>query len=82
MKWILFVSVALAAVILVGVTWNQRADDLCRKDAPPAANGYSVSWEWGEFAYVCDYRSRSEQPKRIGITDAFHGDRRRHGSNR
>jgi hypothetical protein len=81
-KWVLSVSVALVAVILVGVTWNQRADDLCRKDAPPAANGYSVSWEWGELAYVCDYRIRSEKPKRIGITDAFHGDRRRHGSDR
>jgi hypothetical protein len=80
-KWILSVAVALAAAILIGVTWKQRADDLCRNDAP-TASGYSVSWEWSELAYVCDYRSRSQQPKRIGITDAFHGDRPRHGSKR
>lgn len=80
MRWILSLAVALVAVVLIGVTWNQKAKDLCRRDAPQTGTGYSVTWEWDEFAYVCDYRTASAQPKnRIGIIDAFHGDgRRRH----
>ena len=47
------------------------------------ARDYSVTWEWNEFAYVCDYRVPSVQPQRVGIIDAFHGDeRRRHGLDR
>lgn len=79
MRWILTLGAAAAAVVLIGVTWNQRADELCRKDAPGRASGYSVRWEWNEFAYVCDYRATGVRPKRVGIIDAFHGeDSRRH----
>ena len=80
---VLSLSVALAAAALIGVTWSQRADHLCREDTPETARGYSVSWDWEEFAYVCEYRLPGEQAKRIGILDAFHGDdRRRHGLGR
>jgi hypothetical protein len=75
--WSLSLSVVLAAAALVGVAWNQRANDLCREDAPGPASGYTVGWEWSELGYVCTYRTPSAQPKRIGIIDAFHGDRGR-----
>ena len=64
--------VGLVAVGLTIVTWNQRAEDICRKQAPQTAGGYSVTWEWDEFAYVCDYRAPAELSRRVGITDAFH----------
>ena len=71
--------VALVAVGLVSAVWNERADDICREQAPRTASGYSVTWEWAEFAYVCDYRAPSEDQRRVGIIDAFHGDgSRRH----
>ena len=69
--------VVLVAVGLIGVTWNDRADDVCRDQAPRTASGYSVTWEWSEFAYVCDYRTPTRQTKRVGIIDAFHGEERR-----
>lgn len=47
--------------------------------APPTASGFSTTWEWSEFAYVCDYRTPDKEAKRIGIIEAFHGERsRRH----
>jgi hypothetical protein len=58
---------------IIGVTWNERADDICREEAPQPMSGYSITWDWAEFAYVCDYRAPAEQPQRVGITDAFHG---------
>ena len=64
---------ALVAVGLVGVAWNDRADDVCREQAPQTAVGYTVTWEWFEFAYVCDYHTPTRQTKRVGIIDAFHG---------
>jgi hypothetical protein len=71
--------VALVAVGLVGVSWNQRAEDICLEQAPRTAGGYSVTWEWAEFAYVCDYRAPAEPSRRVGIVDAFHrGGRQRH----
>ena len=79
---LLIVSAGIVAVLaasLVGITWNQRADDVCRENVSGAAGGYSVRWEWNDFAYVCDYRAPAEQSKRVGIVDAFHSDgRRRH----
>jgi len=75
---VLSLAAVLAAVLAAGVAWNQRADDLCREDAPTTADGYTVSWDWGELAYVCDYGMSREEPKRIGLIDAFHGDGRRH----
>jgi hypothetical protein len=71
--------VAVVAAIAVSITWNERAEDVCREEAPQSAGGYSVTWEWTDFAYVCDYRAPDAQPKRVGIIEAFHGDRgRRH----
>lgn len=84
-RWsLLALSVVAAAAVAVGVgaAWNQRAGELCREDAPAAASGYTVRWEWDELAYVCDYDLPSEQPRRIGIVDAFHGEGRRHGPGR
>ena len=77
LRWSLVVAassvVAVGAVALIGVTWNERAEDICREKAPGAAGGFSVTWEWDELAYVCDYRAPVEQSRRVGITDAFHG---------
>jgi hypothetical protein len=71
--------VALVAVSFISVMWKQRAEDICREQAPRTASGYSVTWKWAEFAYVCDYRASSQGPRRVGIIDAFHGDgNRRH----
>ena len=77
---ILFSSlVALVAVGLVGVAWSDRANDVCREQAPASTTGYSVTWEWSEAAYVCNYRAPNAETKRVGIIDAFHGEgRRRH----
>jgi hypothetical protein len=76
---VLSVAVALAVVGVIGLTWESRAEDICREQAPRTTSEYSVTWDWDGFAYVCDYREPSEQPKRIGILDAFHsGDSRRH----
>jgi hypothetical protein len=75
--------VALVAVISVSVTWNDRADDICREQAPRTASDYSSTWDWAEFAYVCDYGAPDEDPRRVGIIDAFHGEgSRRHRPDR
>jgi hypothetical protein len=86
-RWSLVVlsvsTVAALAVVAVGVSWSNRANDICLEDAPATTPGYSVTWEWGELAYVCDYRRPTEQPRRVGIIDAFHGEGgRRHGPGR
>jgi hypothetical protein len=71
--------VAVGAVVAVNLAWNDRAEDICREEAPQSAGGYSVTWEWADFAYVCDYGAPDEQPRRVGIIDAFHRDgSRRH----
>lgn len=70
---------AIAAVAAVGLAWNGKADDVCREQAPATADGYTVRWEWGELAYVCDYAGPEPDPRRVGIVEAFHGDgRNRH----
>lgn len=77
------IIVALVAVGLVGITWNQRAEDICREQAPETTGDYSITWEWSEFAYVCDYREPTEPPRRVGIVDAFHsGGSQRHRPDR
>jgi hypothetical protein len=81
--WSLLIASASAALVGLGVvgvsSWESRAADICREEAPRTAGDVSPSWDWGELAYVCDYRVPSEQPKRVGILDAFHGeDSRRH----
>lgn len=62
---------ALGAAGFVGLSWNHRADDICREEAPSTSGGYSVTWDWAEFAYVCDYRAPGARTKRVGIRDAF-----------
>jgi hypothetical protein len=81
---VLFSSVvALVVMISVSLTWNDRADEICRDQAPRTASDYSSTWEWAELAYVCDYRAPGENPRRVGIIDAFHGEgRRRHRPDR
>lgn len=84
MRWSLVVLslsiVSLVAVGFISLTWNKRADDICRKQAPRSSSGYSITWEWAEFAYVCDYRAPGERTRRVGITEAFRhpGPRPRH----
>jgi hypothetical protein len=71
--------VAVAAVVSVGVTWSDKAKNVCREKAPATASDYSVRWEWREFAYMCDYGAPEAEQRRVGIIDAFHGDgARRH----
>jgi hypothetical protein len=72
--------VALVAVVSISHAWNQRADDICREKAPRGTSGYSITWDWAERAYVCDYRGPLARKRRVGITDAFHhpGHRPRH----
>jgi hypothetical protein len=71
--------VVLLAVGVIGVAWSDRANDVCREQAPARATGYSVTWDWSEAAYVCNYRAPNVETKRVGIIDAFHGEgRRRH----
>jgi hypothetical protein len=86
-KWSVLVLsssiVAAVAVIAVSLTWNDRADDICREQAPRTASDDSSTWDWAEFAYVCDYRAPREKPRRVGIIDAFHGEgSRRHRPDR
>ena len=71
--------VAAVALGLIGVSWKDRADDICRKKAPPAGSTYTLAWKWDEFAYVCDYQAPSEPERRVGVIDAFHsGGSQRH----
>ncbi|HEU4689373.1 MAG TPA: hypothetical protein VFS23_13455 [Vicinamibacterales bacterium] len=73
-------AAALGAAALVGVSWKGRADDICRKEALSRASGFTVEWQWDEFAYVCDYEAPTKPQRRVSIINAFHGDgRKRHG---
>lgn len=82
-RWSLIVAslvAALGAAALVGVSWKDRADDICREDASATGSGFTVEWQWDEFAYVCDYQAPAKPRQRVSIIDAFHGDgRQRHG---
>ena len=76
-------TVVAVAVVSAGFIWSDRANDICREEAPPTATRHSATWEWAELAYVCDYREPTEQPRRVGVIDAFHGDgSRRHRPDR
>lgn len=68
------------ALVAVGVAWNDRAEDVCREGA--SANNYSVTWQRGDFAYVCHYDAADKEQRSVGILDAFHGEGRRHGPER
>ena len=81
-RWSLILAALVAligAAALVGVSWKDRADDICRKEAPATGGRYTMAWNWDELAYVCDYQAPSEPERRVGVIDAFHGDGRRHG---
>ena len=74
---------AVAAAALIGVSWRDRADDICRKEAPRTGSSYSIDWKWDELAFVCDYRAPTEPQRRVGVIDAFHsGGRQRHRPDR
>ena len=82
LRWLaLAVSLVVVALAvgLLAVSWEDRADDVCREKAPSTGSSYTLAWKWDEFAYVCDYQSPSEPPRRVGVIDAFHsGGRQRH----
>ena len=70
------VTGALVAVSVIDLEWNHRAASTCNEEAqkPPgatSASGYSIQWEWTEFAYVCRYGAPGGPTKRVGFTDAF-----------
>jgi hypothetical protein len=70
---------AFGAAALVGVSWEDRAAEICGKEAPATGSDYTMAWNWDEFAYVCDYQEASEPERRVGVIDAFHGSGPRHG---
>ena len=70
------VTTSVAAVFFIDLAWNHRVAYICNEEAekPPgaaSASGWSIRWEWTEFAYVCSYHARGEPTKRVGLTDAF-----------
>jgi hypothetical protein len=80
LAWLLAVFALTAAAVVVGfladIVWNDRAAYTCTQESEkPAgvsrASGYSIQWEWSEFAYVCRYDAPGEPTKRVGLTDAF-----------
>jgi hypothetical protein len=69
-------ATAFVTGFFIDAIWNDRAASACNLESEkPAgatrANGYSIQWEWTEFAYVCLYHAPGEPTKRIGFTDAF-----------
>jgi hypothetical protein len=65
-----------AAVVFIDLAWNHRAAHTCNQEAEKprgatSASGYSIQWEWTEFAYVCSYDAPDNPRKRVGFTDAF-----------
>jgi hypothetical protein len=66
----------VAAVVFIDLAWNHRAANSCNQEAErprgtTSADGYSIQWEWAEFAYVCSYHAPGDPRKRVGFTDAF-----------
>jgi hypothetical protein len=65
-----------AAVLFIDTEWNHRAAYTCNEEAQKPrgaadATGYSIQWDWTEFAYVCSYHAPGDPTKRVGFTDAF-----------
>jgi hypothetical protein len=50
------------------IVWNEGAEDVCREEAPSAASGYSITWDWDRLGYVCHY---GPTERRVGLTDAL-----------
>jgi hypothetical protein len=71
-------SAGVVAGFFIDSAWNHRAAVICTQESekPPGAataSGYSIEWEWSEFAYVCSYRAPGSPRKRVGFTEAFLG---------
>jgi hypothetical protein len=69
-------ATALVTGFFIDLAWNHRAAYTCTLESEQpagatAASGYSIQWEWTEFAYVCRYHAPGEPTKRVGFTDAF-----------
>jgi|Tabmets5t2r1_1033131.scaffolds.fasta_scaffold359676_1 hypothetical protein len=69
-------TVSVAAVVFIDLAWNHRAANTCNEEAEKPrgaarASGYSIRWEWTEFAHVCSYDAPGDPRKRVGFTDAF-----------
>jgi hypothetical protein len=55
-------SAGVVAGFFIDSAWNHRAAVICTQESekPPGAataSGYSIEWEWSEFAYICSYRA-------------------------
>jgi hypothetical protein len=70
------VTALAAAAFFMGIEWNHRAANTCNEEAQKPhgadARGYSIEWQWSEFAYVCSYDAPGVDPKRrMGFSEAF-----------
>lgn len=64
-----FLALALVSSgVAIDVVWNYGAEDVCREKAPSGTTGYSITWQWDQLAYVCDYDGAAE--RRVGFTEA------------
>jgi hypothetical protein len=73
---VLAVMAAFVGGFAADVEWNQRAADLCGREnqKPPGAadaTGYSIEWDWSEFAYVCRYHAPGSPTKTVGVRDVL-----------
>jgi hypothetical protein len=61
--------------IFIGIDWNHRAANTCNEETQKPrgadARGYSIRWEWTEFAYVCTYDAPVAVKRRVGFTEAY-----------
>jgi hypothetical protein len=76
MVFVVTVTASITAVVFIDLKWNHRAAYICNEEAakPPgvsSASGYSIQWDWTEFAYVCSYHAPGDPTKRVGFTDVF-----------
>ena len=81
-RWILTAAsllLALGTVGMIGAGWKDRANEICGKEAPRSGGDFTLSWQWDQIAYVCDYRAPDEPPRSVSVLDAFHSDGSRHG---
>jgi hypothetical protein len=54
---------------------HDGAGSRCGRAMPDNAWGYTIEWEWSQFAYICRYKGRdyrhTGESRRVGITDIF-----------
>lgn len=64
---------ALPFSVLASKGVHDGADNRCNRGMPSDAWGYTVEWEWGEFAFICRYKGGDYNPtgqeRRVGLTD-------------